>query len=241
MMGDLYGIAGQKRHGKDTFARLVQEANPEFQITHFAKSLKRMANSIFGLTDAQMNDDRIKEARLERPIYMDDHVEAIRLATGLNIQPHGKVAHTPRECMQYFGTDFVRSVQDNYWIQQVRDEISDGRQYLIPDTRFLNEGAAIHGEGGRIVMVVRIDAEPSKDQHASETEMLKLQPDLVVGARTGDLSLPRRVAQCIAGNRWEEARLYDYREVPALLEASKANWAMRFTTATATLLDYYAQ
>jgi hypothetical protein len=229
---ELYGISGSKGHGKDTFARLVLEATKRnsashskvapkttFTVASFAGALKRMAARIFGLTDEQMHDPALKELPLKAPIQMDMFLQAMRAETGLaNIQPAGMVAHSPREVMQYIGTEYVRRAQDDYWIQRLLADTKDERRVLVPDTRFINEANALRSAGGRIIKVVRIDAPEKKDGHASETEMAAIEPDLLIGVRTGDLSLPTKIASLIALGKFAAACRYDYRNALKAME-----------------------
>lgn len=216
---ELYGISGNKGHGKDTFARFVREAKEGFLITHFATDLKLTAGRIFGLTEGQMHDPSLKEVPFDTPVPMDDQLDAMRRETGLDIQPQGKVAVSPRELMQFWGTEYVRTVQDDYWTQQVLTRVKGSDRSLVPDTRYPNEAMALRSVGGKIIKVVRIDAPKPKDTHSSETEMEKIVPDLLVGAVTGDLSLPQRVAQLVADNRFAMAQLYDYRRACDVINA----------------------
>ena len=216
---ELYGITGRKGHGKDTFAALVEKANDSFSRTHFAAALKHMSGRIFGLTEGQMHDPALKEQPLSHAVTMDLFVEAMRKETGLAIQPRGKVATSPREVLQFFGTDYVRAVQGDFWIQRTCSEVVNKRQVLIPDTRYPNEADALRGLGGLVIKVVRIDAQPSTDGHSSETQIDNIDPDLLLGVKTGDLSLAERVAGLVAMNRFSGAVRYDYRRATAAIQA----------------------
>jgi hypothetical protein len=217
----IYGICGLKGSGKDTFGKLLQEARSDFRITHFADPLKTMAMSVFGLSHEQVYDEKLKEALLEKEIYLDDYIEQMRLATGLdNIQPAGWVAKTARAILQLFGTEYVRKARDKYWIETAQEDIrvakSKKEPLGIPDTRFINEADAIRAEGGEIIRVLRIDAPPAGDLHQSEVEMSQIVPDIVVGSITGDLSLPRRIARLLA-QQDPYAKFFDYRVVEKVL------------------------
>jgi hypothetical protein len=207
---EIYGITGEKGHGKDTFARLIMGINPLFQVTHFGGHLKQIAERVFGLTNDQMNDPTLKEAPLKKPITMDLFLEGLRRETSLPIQPRNKVGYSPREVMQYLGTEYIRSVQGDYWVHQVLRSIEGHHHFLVPDARFNNEVDGIRSIGGRIIKILRIDAPPSGDKHISETGCAKIIPDLTLGARTGDFSLLKLVAQLIATNNFDAALRYDY-------------------------------
>ena len=228
---ELYGIMGRKRHGKDTFAKAVVAAAQAMhkpsacEITHFADPLKAMAQTLFGLTWEQLHDDNLKESVLPVPIVLDLYVNAMRAVTGLpNIEAAALVASTPRQVAQFFGTEYVRRAQDDYWIHRTIDNLRTGtsrarRRVLIPDTRFPNEVTAIRAAGGKIITVVRIDALPSTDGHSSESLIDTIEPDLLLGVRTGDLALVERAAKLIAWNKFDRAKSLDYRIVKPALEA----------------------
>lgn len=218
---ELYGVSGRKGHGKDTFARLVREASSgSFLVDHFAGALKRMSAKLFGLTEAQMNDPVLKEAPFGVPIDMDLLLEAMRQETGLTeMQPAGKIAKSPREVMQFFGTEYVRRAQDDYWVQRLLGSVNGRRRVLVPDTRFPNEAKAIRDAGGLVIKILRVDAPAPNDEHPSETEIDKIEPDLLLGVRTGDLSLAHRVAALVAAGKFKAAQKYDYRTAQAAISA----------------------
>lgn len=203
-MQQVYGIMGEKRHGKDTFAKIVLRAadlahvERSFRTTHFAKALKDMAGRIWGLSYEQLWGDE-KETPLPCPVHMDEALSAMRQETGLDIKPTGMVAVSSREIMQYLGTEYVRATQDNYWIERLKEDVRQGGDVvLVPDTRFPNEADAIRAMGGKILKIVRADLmESGTDKHASEQEQAKIVPDVVVYTRTGDLSNATSIAKAV--------------------------------------------
>lgn len=214
----LYGISGSKGHGKDTFAKLVLAYNPKFKVLHFADDLKRCASRIFGIEAEHFNDPALKESPLLVALQLDLFLVAMRVETGLPIEPAGCTARTPREVLQYFGTEYVRRASPNYWVDRTLQDIGKSRLVLVPDTRFLNEAEGVRAKGGFIIEIVRIDVPQNTDSHTSETERATLKPDLIVGVRTGDMDLPKRVANLIAKGKFKSALRYDYRTA---LEAIK--------------------
>lgn len=230
---EIYGITGRKGHGKDTFATEVAKAHEAlvlarsksspkrpFGYTHFAEALKSMSGRIFGLTREQMYDPALKEAQFPVPIDMDLYVVQMRRETGLpDLQPEGKIAHSAREVMQFFGTDYVRKTQNDYWVQRTMAFARTQRRVLIPDARFPNEALAVRNNGGRVIKIVRLGASDSGDAHASETEIDKIDPDLLLMVKTGDLSLVTRVATLIALGKFEAALKYDWRKAEKAMNA----------------------
>lgn len=217
---EIYGITGYKGHGKDTLAKMVVGSNSRFFVTHFADPLKNMSAQIFGLTEEQMNHPVLKEAPLTQPVALDDFLDAMQTATGLALVPRGKVAATPRQILQFFGTEYVRAAQDDYWLQQLLVSIGDRKRVLIADTRFVNEAAFLRGLGGSVIRVHRLDLPVSTDMHPSEADIAKIEPDLLVGTRTGTLEMSEKIAELIASNNFSTAvESFDYRKVQEAIEA----------------------
>lgn len=216
---EIYGISGAKGHGKDTFCNLILENVTsgktngwnKFSVFHFADDLKQMASRIFNIPLGSFIDPQKKEVPFDIPLDLDLFVPAMAKETALPILPRGLIARTPRDIMQLFGTEYVRSIQDDYWICRTIDKIRSEKRVLIPDTRFVKEADKIKAINGRIIEIIRIDLPDSGDRHSSETERSRLTPDLVIGVRTGDLSLPTRVAHLIAMGKFNSAKRYDYR------------------------------
>lgn len=222
---EVYGIVGAKGHGKDTLARLITSSGRQgagFVVTHFATALKNLCMDVFGLTTYDVNDPEGKEKVLPIPIVLDAHIVALRRRTGLAIKEHNRVAKTPRELLQLIGSEYIRSEKDTYWLDQLVPLLETKRRVLVPDARFPNEAAFIRQHGGKIIRVIRIDAPTNRDNHMSETEGLKIEADLVLGVRTGDLSLVERVAHLLSKGRWESALRYDYRRIQAALSLYQA-------------------
>jgi hypothetical protein len=165
-----------------------------------------------------MNDPVQKEAPLSAPINMDLFVERMRAETGLGIEPAGMVATTPRQVMQYFGTEYVRKIQDDFWIQKVLKFVRSRDRVLIADCRFINEADAIRSIGGHVIRVVRLDLPVSQDLHPSEAQIGQIEPDLLIGKLSSNLTMQTRIARLLSMNRFSSCKTYDYRRVEKLLE-----------------------
>lgn len=134
-----HGLAGV---GKDTLANIFQNKFPEqIKIVHFAKPLKDMClkmTHFIHSTILQKSDDSIDKPTIdcfydtkkkELPFYLNDAIE-----------------WTPRKCMQWVGTDFMRSFNKDIWVKSLieyilEEEKKAGKEYIwiIPDWRFSNE------------------------------------------------------------------------------------------------------
>jgi ferredoxin len=77
--------------------------------------------------------------------------------------------------------------------------------------------SALRAFGGKIIKVVRIDLPARENEHSSERAVDLIEPDLLLGVRTGDLRLVDRAAKLVALNKFSATRALDYRYVePAL-------------------------
>jgi hypothetical protein len=204
----VYGIMGAKFSGKDTFARMV--GNP-YRIEHGATKLKNICSYVFNLSFSQFHDPDLKELLFDKPIHIDSYLASLQEATGLVLSTKNLSANSPRELLQYVGTDYVRSAKDSYWVDNLLMGVTEASDVLIPDTRFINEVEAIRSLGGKIIQIIRVDSLPSKDSHRSETESLTIKPDLIVGCVTGKFWLQQLIADLLRVGNWEEACLFDYR------------------------------
>lgn len=141
----IIGISGLKGSGKDTAADYLVN-NHDFIKISFADALKDGCKAIFGFNDRQLNGD-LKEVK-------DDTWKI-----------------TPREAMQFVGTDLFRNqikslipwVNDNFWIECTLNKIKKikntpdtcNKNIVIADVRFENEAESIKNMDGIIICVKR--------------------------------------------------------------------------------------
>ena len=77
---------------------------------------------------------------------------------------------TAREFMQFFGTDIMRKIHPNVWVNACINKINkEGSELaVVADVRFPNEVEAINKAGGK---VLRLDRDVHEDNHDSETAL----------------------------------------------------------------------
>jgi hypothetical protein len=171
------GITGRRKSGKDSLADIAMKT---FGGTRwaFADALKRQCGRIFGLSAAQMYDQSLKEVKLHAPVVMDDFITYMQIETGLDIQPRGIVVQTPREIMQFYGTEYVRSVQDSYWIDKLNEVDPKNGPIWITDMRFDNEVDKVKSFDGLTLRVKRlVSVDGLYSSHASEARIDELPVD----------------------------------------------------------------
>jgi hypothetical protein len=69
-------------------------------------------------------------------------------------------AGKPRTLLQWWGTDYRRAQDPNYWVKQFEERLKKDNPdiALLTDVRFPNEVDAIHAAGGYVVKVTRTTA-----------------------------------------------------------------------------------
>jgi hypothetical protein len=147
-MTQLFGILGNKRHGKDTISDYLCK-NYGFQKDAFAKPLKDVCQILFGFSNEQLYGN-LKETT----------------------DPFWKIS--PRQSMQFIGTDLIRNqfhqlipeIGDNFWLKSLESRIKS-QKTVVSDVRYQNEVDCIHKLGGKVIKVVRKDV-PIDFSHTSE-------------------------------------------------------------------------
>ena len=158
----IIAICGHKFSGKSTVARLLHNATG-YEVVSFADKLKDITCVLSGCTREDLENYEFKENELV-PDYL---------------RPYCLNAEKPtfRAFLQHFGSEVMRGVNDNIWIDCTLSKC--GENAIISDVRFPNEAKAIRDRGGLIVKVVR-DGVVSKDTHSSEKNVENIAGNIIV-------------------------------------------------------------
>lgn len=176
----LIGLDGDKGAGKDTIAEVLIR-HFGFVKVPFAKPLKDILSSIFLIAPITFEDRTLKERLFTNPIELTTyHIQRILdelELRGVHISDtaikaclamHGKKLYSPRELMQFIGTEMVRThIGYDTWVNLWSKEQARYSKVIAPDARFANERDAVSVRSGKNVLVKR----PSlinTDSHASE-------------------------------------------------------------------------
>nr|QBK88435.1 MAG: uncharacterized protein LCMiAC01_01120 [Mimivirus LCMiAC01] len=147
----LIGFLAQKYHGKDTAADYLIMKYHYIKLA-FAKPIKDILKILFGFSDEQLYGKE-KEKK----------------------DKYWKVS--PRQMMEYFGTDICRqdmsnivpNIGSNFWVHSLKHKYltlkkqNPNIRIVISDVRFQNEVDLIHDLGGIVVKLYR----PSYDNKCS--------------------------------------------------------------------------
>lgn len=179
----IIGIGGAKRSGKNTCASYLVDKYGFTELA-FAGPLKQLCEETFILGSEYFNDQELKEKPLWQPITISlDDVMYMRSAlndrydveiTGdhalaMANLANGKKFNTPREILQFVGTELVRNCVDrDYWIKAMTNDVRGHARVVVTDCRFPNERQLIRDLGGHLIRTDRSGL-ATGDTHASET------------------------------------------------------------------------
>lgn len=149
-----FGLSGKAGAGKDTAARHLGRQG--FQSFAFADAIKDLLEIAFGFSRDQLYGD-LKEA------------------------PDPRFGRSPRELMQYLGTEVFRGIWPEIWIWHLKRGIRNYwdniglRPVVVTDVRFQDEAAALRGMGAVLIRIER-DKDHRQEagaanEHISETDL----------------------------------------------------------------------
>lgn len=205
----IIGINGYAGSGKDTIGKMIQElthAAPEghtkelfytWDIKKWAGKLKEIASILTGIPAQQFEDQSFKDTILGSEwsytvsVFIEQGVYANELRQ-----------MTVREFLQKLGTEGLRrGLHSNVWVnalmadykgQDVFRSINPAEPWLFPnwvitDTRFRNEAAAIKERDGYVIRVNRKNIKPVNN-HPSEIDLDDYEFDYVINNDSDDLN-----------------------------------------------------
>ncbi len=187
----LTGLAGT---GKDTVADILVK-HASFHKLAFADALRHEVTESYRLrmddTTALLTDRATKETPTQRLAFTEckdfGFLGAVALSTRATVsQEWCNAPRSPRQIMQWWGTEYRREQRVDYWTHRLADHIRqlhklDGRdRFVIPDCRFENEATMVRRLGGEVWQVCRAGIEPTEGNHASQTDGTKLDPDNII-------------------------------------------------------------
>lgn len=185
----IIGVAGQKKHGKDTVANYLVK-NYGYTQRAFADNLKELCAEAFSISLPRMYDENDKEKLFSMPIIAFNQITHIleKVLESYRLLPHDILAiykkfHAKgsfsciRDILQFIGTDILRDLVDedyhyNTVVKYFRENnITNG---VISDVRFPNErdNLALDFRDAKTILVIRPSLENNEtSNHASETSL----------------------------------------------------------------------
>ena len=171
--------------GKDVAAKYLVDKYG-FTKVAFADNLKECCMAVCGLTAPQVFDGDKKQELFNTPFVFDEkyHLGVLSwmaCSLGCSVADFektgfssiGAVLNTPRDILQFVGTDVMRYHSNNYHVEVCFSGMAKNKNYVISDVRFRNEAEAVVSACGYCVKINRPPREMSKtnDAHASEVDL----------------------------------------------------------------------
>ncbi len=177
----IVGLTGAAGSGKDTVADILVSHRGFLRIA-FADALYEEVSAAFGVSVGFLKNRDTKETAtphlaLDR-CADEQFVSAILRVAGEETR---EASRSPRQILQWWGTEYRRAKQPDYWLNQVRDRIRSDPEahWVIPDVRFQNEADILRSLGGHIGLVLRAGVAPVV-QHVSEAFWRSCEPDFTL-------------------------------------------------------------
>jgi hypothetical protein len=205
----LIGLTGPKASGKDTVARLLQ-THCGFISYGFADPLYAEVANAFGISIQQLQERETKEhpmSALALGMCMEDGFTANMINALWAKGEHVDLAkpRSPRQLLQWWGTEYRRKQSEAYWINQTSKRIAYAMKqqfatkFVITDCRFHNEVSMVRDNfGGLIWQIKRPGCDVPTGSHTSETTGEEFAPDAVIN---NDHDI-RHLQQLVLGEFW---------------------------------------
>lgn len=174
----LIGISGLAGSGKDTVCNIMiqilkSKHNITFERKAYADVLKERLIIDFGLTYSQLYGDKKEEPDFRYPKPKKEFSTLFDKSYE-NGSLQKTEYWTPRELMQFVGTDCYKAVDRLFWIKALYKFYSFGTNWIVTDCRFEEEVDAVLERGG-IHIAVRRDNNPYvTTKHISENNKIGL-------------------------------------------------------------------
>lgn len=188
----IVGLAGPAGSGKDTVADLLR-THARFNKHAFADLLRHEVCDAFAIEPLLLTYRPTKEephAALALAKCKDhSFIGALLYCSALEAEDgsHSEILarpRSPRQIMQWWGTEYRRQHNQGYWTGAVVASVNYScknflMHHAITDVRFENEAQAVRNMGGVIWQVKRPGSAVDRT-HASESDGSQFQPEAVI-------------------------------------------------------------
>ena len=213
----IIGLTGPAGAGKDTIAdTLVSLAG--FTKMAFADTLRTEVHLAFGIDESFLTQRETKEMPLRCLAInrcMDEGFVArmIVMHTLKGERLELDAPRSPRQIMQWWGTDYRRHQRTDYWVSaflmRVRHLLGHrlASSIVVTDCRFPDEADAVRiALGGQIWQVWREGVAVALGAHVSEVTGAEFRPDVVINNSHSVRHLQERVLEAYAAGFAGQAR-----------------------------------
>lgn len=182
----LIGLTGANCAGKDTaacmLAGLIKSYNHLPAVVGFADALYEEVAEAFGVTVERLKHRNSKEV----PTWELRIVECKDEGFCNHFEMEMWREHrSPRQILQWWGTEYRRTQQPNYWVQRLQDKVhklqTTGVSHIIvTDVRFADEAESIRAMNGQIWRIHRPNLAVTGTGHVSEVTGKEFDPEATI-------------------------------------------------------------
>jgi hypothetical protein len=185
----IIGVAGEKKHGKDTVANYLKTKYGYEQMA-FADMLKNICSKAFNVSISDMYNEELKEALFDQPIqlhYMSQMSVVYNLLGNISVSSRQmdaaeikfiekKEFTSIRDMLQFMGTNILRDIFDpdfHYNSVAKHFKANEVKAGVVSDVRFANERLLLKQDfDAKLILVVRPSMVRNEtSSHASETSL----------------------------------------------------------------------
>jgi hypothetical protein len=178
----IVGLAGAAGSGKDTVADILVRYRG-FQRLAFADALYEEVGTAFEVPIEFLRNRETKETptfmlTLRRCTDKGFCATVAEILAARDVPCVEEAWLSPREILQWWGTEYRRAQRKVYWTSRVAAMIREqpDQHFVITDLRFPDEADVVRDAGGMIALVVRPDITPVST-HATESFWKNCDPD----------------------------------------------------------------
>lgn len=187
----IIGLSGPIASGKDTVAGILQTHVGALPMA-FAGPLRAEVSEAFGidtiyLTRREHKEEPMAALALGRCLSVSfiDRMQVVHWhKTGE--MPDLNAPRSPRQIMQWWGTEYRRVQDPFYWVKKAQGAIDytqslySNRTIVVTDVRFLNEAQLVRRAGGVIWQIKRPSSTVGDASHVSEVTGEEFTPDATI-------------------------------------------------------------
>ena len=175
----IIGVSGKMGVGKTTLANVARDSF-DFEVRSFAGELKREVTQWLIDNNIPFRYSQLYGSQEEKASLLVVPIEAITY----EMRKHGFLEYnrihgvfeaptSGRLIMQWWGSEFRRIQNPNYWVEKMLKDVDEDKLTIIDDVRYLNEAEMVKVCNGELIRVNRYTECPdrAKADHISEVAL----------------------------------------------------------------------
>lgn len=188
----LIGLTGANGAGKDTVAAMLAAELHKHghapAVIAFADALYAEVSAAFNINVQTLRERSTKETPIDALSMADCNDPCFTATLADDELPTAAwmlLPRSPRQILQWWGTEYRRTQQAEYWVQRLLANVQAlrdaGRSHIIiTDVRFADEAQAIRSQGAQIWRVHRPNLMPPAKGHVSEVTGEEFAPESTI-------------------------------------------------------------